>query len=140
MTELHRSSVLVGFYGDTLDPEGITDLLGCKPTVGVRKGGTWHTSRGYPKIASVGSWRLKAEECKPADLDGQINHLLDKLTDDLLVWRSLAEQYRAVIFCGLFLHEGNEGVELRPQTLARMGERGLIIDLDIYSNSDDAAD
>lgn len=134
MAELHKSSALVGFYGDTLDPAGITSLLGSEPTIGVRKGGTWHTSRGSPKIAHTGSWRLKAEDQEPADLDGQINHLLDKLTNDLLVWRSLAEQYRAVIFCGLFLQSDNEGLELKPETLIRIGERGLIIDFDIYDS------
>ena len=132
MTALHRSRVTIGFYGDALDPEEITTLLRAEPTVGVRKGNTWHTSRGFPKIAYTGSWRVISENREPADLDSQINEILDALEGDLSVWLSLAEQYRAVVFCGLFLSEGNEGIELQPQTLARIGERGLILDLDIY--------
>jgi hypothetical protein len=39
------------------------------------------------------------------------------------------------MFCGLFLGDTNEGLSLRPETLARLGERGLVLDLDIYAGS-----
>ncbi len=129
---LHRSEALVGFYGDNLDPEEITARLGAEPTVGVRKGSVWLTSLGVQKIAHTGSWRLEAKTREPADLDGQINELLEGLVNDLAIWRLFANQYRAVIFCGLFLSSGNESLKLRPETLFRIGERGLILDLDIY--------
>jgi hypothetical protein len=32
----------------------------------------------------------------------------------------------------LFLDSGNGGLTLRAETLLRLGERGLLIDLDIY--------
>lgn len=129
---LHRSAASIGFYGDDLDPAEITDSLGAEPTVGVRKGGVFLTGAGAEKIARRGSWRVVAERTQPGDLDGQINALLDGLSDDLPAWRSLAERYRGRAFCGLFLGSGNEGLTLRTETLLRVAEGGLLIDLDIY--------
>lgn len=129
---LHKSAASIGFYGDDLDPTEITAALGAEPTVGVAKGGQWETKSGAIKTAVSGSWRLAAERCEPGDLDGQINSLLDRLSSDLVAWRSLSERHRGRAFCGLFLNSGNEGLSLQPETLLRLGERGLLIDLDIY--------
>ncbi len=129
---LHKSAATIGFYGDDLDPTEITEALGAEPTVGVRKGGVWKTKSGAVKTAVTGSWRIEAEYCEPGDLDGQINGLLDGLSEDLVVWRSFSQRHRGRVFCGLFLDSGNEGLTLRSETLLRLGERGLLIDLDIY--------
>ena len=132
MAILHKSVASLGFYGDDLDPAEITDLLGGEPSVGIRKGATWLTSLGAEKVARTGSWRLKADRQEPANLDFQINGLLNGLTNDLAPWRSLSQRYRGRLFCGLFLASGNEGLTLQSETLVRVGERGLLIDFDIY--------
>ena len=129
---LHKSAASIGFFGDDLDPAKITKALGAVPTVGVHKGGLWRTKTGAEKVAARGSWRVEAERREPGDLDGQINDLLDRLSDDLPAWRSFSQRYRGRVFCGLFLASGNEGLTLRSETLARLAERGLLIDLDIY--------
>jgi hypothetical protein len=72
------------------------------------------------------------ERRTPGDLNAQITELLSGLTADLSVWRDLTRRYRGDLFCGLFMDEGKEGVELTPSTLAAMGARGLLLDLDIY--------
>jgi len=87
---LHRSAASIGFYGDELDPAEITTALGAEPTVGVRKGGRWQTKSGAEKIALRGTWRIEAERRHPGDMDGQINDLLDGLSDDFPAWKSLA--------------------------------------------------
>jgi hypothetical protein len=132
MGSLHKSAASLGFYGDDLDPAEITDRLGGVPSVGVSKGATWLTASGAEKIAYTGSWRLRADRLEPANLDYQINWLLDGLSDDLPAWRSFAKRYRGRIFCGLFMASWNEGLTLQPETLVRVSERGLLIDLDIY--------
>lgn len=106
--------------------------MGGVPSVGVSKGAIWLTASGAEKVANTGSWRLKVDREEPENLDYQINRLLDGLSDDLPAWRSFAKRYRGRIFCGLFMASGNEGLTLHPETLVRVGERGLVIDLDIY--------
>lgn len=134
MGTLHKSAATLGFYGDDLDPDEITEFLGIEPTVGARKGEVWLAGSGVEKTARTGVWRLVADRCKPADLDGQIGWLLSPLPSDPDMWRSLAARYRGRIFAGLFMNSGNEGLTLQPNTLAMMGERGLVLDLDIYGH------
>jgi hypothetical protein len=134
MGVLHKSAASIGFYGDDLDPAEITTALGAEPTVGVRKGGEWRTRSGTEKISPRGAWRMEAERREPGDLDGQINDLLDSLSNDLPAWRSFSQRYRGRVFCGVFLASGNEGLTLRSETLARLGERDLLIDFDIYGS------
>lgn len=130
------SAASIGFFGDDLDPSEITRQLDCEPTFGVAKGGTWITGMGAEKIARTGSWRLVAERRAPADLDAQIGHLLSAINDDLEAWRSLAGRFRGRVFCGLFLASSNDGLTLRPETLLMIGQRGLLLDLDIYEQND----
>ena len=58
--------------------------------------------------------------------------MLDGLTADLAVWQELTTRFRADVFCGLFMDESNEGQSLSPHTLKALGERNLMLDLDIY--------
>jgi hypothetical protein len=41
------------------------------------------------------------------------------------------------VFCGWFVNEGNEGVEIEPHALRALGERGIKLDLDIYGPDGD---
>jgi hypothetical protein len=131
MGKLESSQASIGFYGDDLDPSDITLALG-EPTVAVAKGEAWVNEYGTERTAKTGSWLLVAETREPEELDWQINDLLSRLNDDLVAWRSFAGRYRGRVFCGLFLASQNDGLTLRPETLVRIGERGLVVDLDIY--------
>jgi hypothetical protein len=132
MGNLYASAASISFFGDDLDPAEITRRLGAEPTIGVRKGGLRATAIGIGNPARTGSWVLKADRRSPADLDGQINDLLARLTNDIQTWQSLAARYRGRVFCGLFLGGANEGLRLLPDTLVRVGERGLLMDAEIY--------
>ncbi len=132
MGELHKTAASLRFFGDDVDPEEITRLLGGAPTVGVRKGGIWLTSRGVEKTAFRGQWRVTVERRSPGDLDGQVAQLLTPLTTDFAVWNDLTRRFKADVFCGLFLNEFNEGLTLSPETLEALGLRGLSLGLDIY--------
>jgi hypothetical protein len=88
------------------------------------------------RIARTGAWHLSATDREPEDLDGQVNELLSKLTDDLTVWTSIAKKYRVDLFCGLFMHQGNEGLSVKPESLAALGLRRIELGLDIYGGDD----
>ena len=132
MTELHKTVATLRFFGEDLDPEEITQLLGANPTVGAKKGGTWLTELGAEKVAHKGQWRLTVERRSPGDLDGQVAELFDTLTTDLDIWKDLSARFQADVFCGLFMSEFNEGISLSPDTLVAVGSRGLSFDMDIY--------
>jgi hypothetical protein len=82
-------------------------------------------------------WRLFATEREPQDLDGQIDELLSKLTDDFNVWASIAEKYKLDLFCGLFMRGSNEGLSISPKSLAALGLRQIELGLDIYGGDDE---
>jgi hypothetical protein len=134
MAQLHRSVATLRIVGENLDPDEITALLGCAPTTSERKGDV-RTSKttGRSRTLKVGAWRLDASDREPEDLDGQIAELLGKLTPSLDAWHSIAERYSVDLFCGFFMRETNEGVEISPASLAALGQRKIVLGLDIYS-------
>lgn len=132
MAELSETAASLRFIGDTLDPDELTHRLGAEPTSSARKGGPVSRPNGTVVIAPRGWWSLKVEYRSPGDLDGQIAEILERLTDDLSVWQDLSGRFRAEIFCGLFLREGNEGLALAPATMLALGMRGLQLEMDIY--------
>jgi hypothetical protein len=133
MTALHRSAACLRLLGDDLEPDEVTALLGATPTASEHKGAqSQPNSGGRTFTARTGAWRLKVEDRRPADLDAQVSELLEQVTSDLDVWSALGARFRIDLFCGVFMNEQNEGVSLAPSTLQALGERGILLDLDIY--------
>jgi hypothetical protein len=129
---IYRTRASLRFFGDDLDPEAVSALLGASPTSSARKGEAWTSKRGTQETARTGWWLLHVARRQPGDLDRQLVELLSPLTSDTAVWRSLVTRYKADIFCGLFMKDGNEGLVLRPETLAMIGACGLSLGFDIY--------
>jgi len=147
MAELARSAAGLRIFGEDLDPEEITRLLGKAPTRSRRRGRPWFAPNGQPLgISPIGAWHVSAPRVEPGDLDAQIAAILDGLPEDPALWRDLCARYKIDLFCGLFMDGGNEGLRLSPQTLAGLSSRGIPLELDIYGRSDpededaDAAD
>jgi hypothetical protein len=132
MAGVGKSAATLRIIGDDLIPEEITQLLGCAPTRAEQKGQPIHISSGGERTVRTGGWRLEAPDCEPENLDQQVAWLLDRLTNDLSVWRNLTRQYRVDLFCGLFMYTGDEGLTLSPATLAALGERGVELGLCLY--------
>jgi hypothetical protein len=119
--------------GDSLDPEDVTALLGIAPSRAHRRGDLLrHGTREVP--ARTGSWVYSRgfEHTEEWNLDSAITALLADLPDDPAIWDRLTNEYRADVFCGLFMGAQNQQAELRPATLARLTERQLSLALDIY--------
>jgi hypothetical protein len=134
MPVLHRSVATLRIMGDDLIPAEITKLLGSEPTESQAKGDQIIAPKtGNIRIARSGMWRLHATEREPEDINGQVNEVLDKLTCDLNAWTEIAQRFKIDFFCGLFMDVGNEGIELSPQTMILLGQRGIKLGLDIYA-------
>ena len=141
MARLNETTASLRFFGDDLDPDELTRLLGSTPSQGRRKGEPyWSRGARANGTARPGSWFLWAERRSPGDLDSQIAELISPLCQDLAVWRDLSAHFEADIFCGLFLDRTNEGIDLRPETLVMVGSRGLVLNFDIYENPESDGD
>lgn len=102
--------------GELLDPQDVTELFGCEPTRAEKKGDIMVLGKsGRERVAKAGIWILEASEQEPADLDSQIQEILDRLPSDLTVWRSLSSKYHLDLFCGFFMEKSNEGLEWSTQ-------------------------
>ncbi len=132
MTAIHETTMALRFFGDDLDPDEITALVGYPPTVSTRKGEVSITKRGTEKIARTGSWLLRVEARQPGDIDGQVAELFTSLNDDLTVWASLTARFQADIFCGFWMKESNEGLGLSVATMKELACRNLSLEFDIY--------
>ncbi len=133
MACIYRSTATLRIIGDDLVPDEISHLLGPSPTHAQTKGDEIVGKKtGNVRIAKFGMWRLQASDCEPEDLNSQIQFILDRLTNDLVIWKSLASRYKMDLFCGLFMECGNEGMDISPESLLALGSRGIKLDLDIY--------
>jgi hypothetical protein len=132
-------SVGLRVFGDDLDPGAVSSALGAEPTSACRKGDI-HRGKVYDRVEKQGKWLLHLDHVRGVSLDYLINQLLDRLTDDLTVWRLLTDRYKVDLFCGLQLELWNRGLGLSPRTLMRIGERGLELGLDIYFVGESAAE
>jgi hypothetical protein len=134
MGVLDHSIATLRLFGDDLVPENISALLGVAPTKSCLKGQELvGSSTGTIRIAKTGSWRLTAGRREPEDLEAQVFELLDRLTDDLSIWKSLSG-YEPNLFCGIFMGSGNDGLPLSAKAMLALGQRGIALDLDIYDS------
>jgi hypothetical protein len=98
--------------------------------------------KGETIFWKFGQWSLEADDTEPAEFDAQVGQIVSQTTDDLAVWRGLAERCRIILFCGWFMKGWNEGIEISPQTLRLLAERGITLSIELYrgGNDDDDAE
>jgi hypothetical protein len=138
MSSIENSKVSLGIYGDDLDPSELTNLLKCEPTEAKRKGEVIRRKQSSPLISTIGRWILESDLYASAEIEVKINGILDKVSSDLEVWKSINERFTTRIFCGLFISSFNEGFDPSPQILKRLSERELKIEFDIYGFMSDS--
>jgi hypothetical protein len=123
-----------------LDPDTITRRLGVKPTFAARRGDQ-RPSKYQVIVQGVGIWLLELPSSTEWELSDAISELLRPLPDDVAVWKEIAAEAQVDVFCGLHLSDWNRGVDLSPELLVRLGERGIGLTFDIYFDGpDDEAD
>jgi hypothetical protein len=133
---LRQSTVALRIFGDDLVPEEVSALMGCEPTRSYRKG---QLRQAPSYLAKTGTWLLEAADAEPGDIEAQVVEVLGRVTHDAKVWQQLGERFELDIYCGAFMQTGNEGIELSPQTLLLLGQRGLALGVELYAPSQDDA-
>jgi Domain of unknown function (DUF4279) len=140
MAALSETAACLRIFGDDLDPEHLTSILGKRPTRFERKGDVTHGKvAGQKRVAKTGAWHIEAANCKPGDLDRQIDEIFFGMTDDRERWRDVGTQYRVDLYCGLFMRNADEGISLSAATLALLGDRGIQLAICLYGPIGDAA-
>ena len=129
--EIDSSAVSLRFFGEDLEPDHITEVLGCLPSSKHRQGEVIGRKR-YRRVASSGCWILALENNPQPTLEEKINRLLDLTRADIPTWIRLTSQYQTDMFCGVFLDAMNRGFGLSSQTLGRLAERNIAVEFDIY--------
>ena len=130
--ERDKYSVSLRFFGDDLDPDEVSRLLGCAPTDSARRGDIiQRRTRSY--TAPSGSWHLSTEQ-STEDIETQLAAMFGRLTADLSVWQSLTTRFDADLFCGVFLVWQGHGFDMSPRLHRLLADRNLLILFDIYAS------
>jgi hypothetical protein len=126
--------VSIEFYGDELDPEELTRLLGSEPSWSSKVGERRKLSNGETQIMDHGKWLIDyGKEISSVIVEEQIASLLDKMTDDPAIWHDLTSRYDTRVSCGIYINSFNEKFELSEAILKRLSDRHLKISMDIFS-------
>jgi hypothetical protein len=137
MSDISRSTVGIRLFGRELNPQRITQLLGCAPSSAAKTGEKIINASGIERIAKKGFWILDFGEPDEIILEEKIKILLGKLTDNIETWQEITGNLdTADINCGLFIDNWNEGFTLSQSTLKKISDRNLEIGFDIYSPTD----
>ena len=142
MSQIAKTAVSLRYSDKHSDieliPEALTAALGKPPSHSMTKGEVIVRKGEVVSADGIRSWLNSTFGSTPSsgesrgDLDGQIRELFGALTDDLAVWRSLAEKHSPDLYVGLFMKEENEGIEISAKCLSILSERGVSLSLDIY--------
>ena len=133
MSNISKNRVSLRIFGPDLLPEEISDLLQCLPTKSGKAGDIDPRQKRRTRVVKEGFWLLGSDESDDSFLERKVEMLLNKLTNDLEIWKDITTKFRVDIFCGLFLDNFNEGFDIGPDLLRKLGERNLKIGFDIYS-------
>lgn len=137
MAAIARVRASLRVFGDGLEPEEVSALLGRPPTRQHRKGDPANGTSG-DAVEPTGAWILDSPLPEKTELEEHIETLLASLSNDMDEWAQLTDRFSASILCSLFLDQYNEGFELSPRVSQSLSERGLVVAFDIYSGDPDA--
>lgn len=146
MAAIARVRVSLRVFGDGLEPDEVSALLGRQPTRSHRKGDPIPNSGNAAKAASAsaasteptGAWILDSGLSEKAEIEDHVEALLSPVSNDSDEWASLTSRFSASILCSVFLDQYNEGFELSPRLAQSLADRGLVIAFDIYSGDTEA--
>ena len=121
-----RWTVSLRVFGDELEPDSISALLGCEPSSAACKGNP------FPR---TGRWILDLDSKDfrdDDDIDEGVTALLARLPSDSALWLSLTAAYRVDVFCCIFMAAPNRGFGISASTSKLLSDRNLSIGFDVY--------
>lgn len=137
MAVLDHTAASLRVFGENLQPDEVTALLGCAPSEAWLKGDVQSSKGGRVITRKVGAWFLRAPRTETEDFNAQVSGLFAQTTDDLSTWKALCTNYEVDLFCGWFMSTSNDGVSVSVETLRALADRGVELSLDIYEQTND---
>jgi hypothetical protein len=128
-----ESRVTLAIYGEHLDIEAVSSMLGCAPTHAHRKG------ERRPESSMpywTGAWLLTIEGKAPQSPDDLIRLLVGRFPSTPEFWRPIAEAYSLGVRVGIHTGGWNRGFELSAETLAMLSRLGGTLGFDLYFYGD----
>ena len=129
-----ETRVSLAIYGDDLDPEAVSGILGCAPTRCHRKGDR-HRQDSPP--FSMGAWILTVEGKAPHGPSELIDKLLERFPSDPAFWQPLIEQYRVSVRVGIHTAGWNRGFDITAAAVAALARTGSELGFDLYFYGDE---
>jgi len=135
--EMDAGEFSLRITADDLDPNQITQLLGCQPTSSHRRGDTFG-KRGYSY--KFGQWMLSTERldfrtgkcCEEA-----FDEFVRSLPDSPTAWNRIAADYNAQVYICVWIRTWNRDFDISAFALGELARRKLQIHIDTYLESDD---
>lgn len=139
MAAIARVRASLRVFGDSLEPEEVSSLLGHQPTRSHRKGDKTPNASGRASSTELtGVWILESGLCEKAEIEEHLEALFSAVSNDSDEWASLTSRFSASVLCSIFLDPDNEGFELSPRIAQSLADRGLVIAFDIHSGDTEA--
>ena len=140
MAAIARVRASLRVFGDSLEPDEVSALIGREPTRSHRKGDKSAPEAGARAgaVEQTGAWILDSWLPEKAEIEEHVEALLSAVSNDSDEWASLTSRFSASILCSAFLDQYNEGFELSPRLAQSLADRGLVIAFDIYSGDPEA--
>jgi len=132
MTMKFSSIAALRVFGDDLDPEGVSRLLAATPSSSYRKGDVEVSSAGRRNVRRTGMWCLEASGGAHDSLQNQVSRILSGLASDLEIWRSLQQRFQIDMYCGFFMGESSEELEISAAVMGLLAERGILLAVCMY--------
>lgn len=137
---IDEMSISFCIYGDDLDPDQISQILGVSPTHAYREG-EHRLSRAerarHPVPSASAAWILRVRDQSPRQPGELTKELLDQLPDDEALWDQLASRYHVRLSYGLFVVDWSSGFSLSPELVARIARMRAVVEFDIYADLGD---
>jgi hypothetical protein len=132
---VHGRGVCLAVLGADLDPEALSQQLGCLPTQTRRRDEARRPGTSPP---STGAWLLEVFDAALTGPEQMIAALLARLPTDADLWGALAAEFDVQLRVRLHVEDWSKGFELSPDTVSAIARLQARVILDVYG--DDAAD
>jgi hypothetical protein len=132
----------LGIYGDSFEPDKITEMLGLTPTRFGQKGDLRNSTRVNVKLPPRKSsfWLFSSPLPDHAPLQEHLRWIIDQLEPKREVLGKLAKEYKVQFICGFSSENGQGGCTFDSALLIRLSSFGLPLVLDLYSPGPIATD